>query len=158
MANAISTKPVKGTRDFFPADMAVRNWLFDHWRHVAASFGFSEYDSCILEHEELYIRKAGDEITSQLYNFTDKSDRRVSLRPEMTPSLARMVMAGQRPLPLRWFAIPAMLPLRTRAKGPQTRAFPMEYGYCWHRLSIRRSRADVSSVGIFATSWSARWH
>ena len=74
-------RPVKGTRDFFPEDMAVRQWVFGHWRQVAARFGFTEYDSCILEHEELYIRKAGDEITSQLYNFEDKGGPRVSLRP-----------------------------------------------------------------------------
>ncbi len=103
----IDLQPVKGTRDFYPEDMRLRSWLFGLWREVAASFGYEEYDTCVLEHEELYIRKAGDEITTQLYNFLDKSERRVALRPEITPSLARMVMAKSTslPLPARWFAI-----------------------------------------------------
>ena len=69
--------------------------MFDHWRAVAEQFGYQAYDSCVLEQEDLYIRKAGDEITQQLYNFRDKGDRPVALRPELTPSLARMVMARQ---------------------------------------------------------------
>ena len=85
MGQRIDVKPVKGTRDFYPEDMRQRQWLFGHWRAVAASFGFEEYDSCVLESEELYVRKAGDEITGQLYNFEDKGGRRVALRPEMTP-------------------------------------------------------------------------
>ena len=75
--------------------MRNRQWLFDHWHAVAASFGFEAYDSCVLESEELYIRKAGDEITGQLYNFEDKGGRRVALRPEMTPTLARMVLCKE---------------------------------------------------------------
>ncbi len=105
---ATSNRPVKGVRDFYPDDLRVRNWLFDHWRAVAGAFGYEEYDACVLEHEELYVRKAGDEITDQLYNFTDKGGRRVSLRPELTPSLVRMLHArgGTVPLPARWFSIP----------------------------------------------------
>ena len=71
--------------------MRLRNWLFGKWRNVAYKFGFEEYDSPVLENEELYIRKAGEEVTQQLFNFEDKGGRRLSLRPEMTPSLARMV-------------------------------------------------------------------
>jgi histidyl-tRNA synthetase len=123
MGEALSTKPVKGTRDFFPEEMALRQWLFNQWREVAARFGFQEYDTCVLEHEELYIRKAGDEITSQLYNFEDKGGRRVSLRPEMTPSLARMVMAGQRAQPLRWFAIPQCFRYERAQKGRKREHF-----------------------------------
>ena len=101
-------QPVKGTRDFFPEQMRQRNWLFDVWRKVSLQSGFQEYDTCVLEHEELYIRKAGDEISQQLYSFEDKSGRRLSLRPEMTPSLARMILQHQRslPMPVRWFSIP----------------------------------------------------
>ena len=107
LMDTIDLQPVKGTRDFYPEDMRVRNWLFAHWRRVAAGYGYEEYDACVLESEELYIRKAGDEITGQLYNFQDKGDRRVALRPEMTPSLARMVLArgASLPLPARWFTI-----------------------------------------------------
>lgn len=103
----LDTNPPKGTRDFYPADMRLRTWLFDHWRSVAASFGFSEYDAPVLESEALYTRKAGEEVTQQLYNFEDKGGRRVALRPEMTPSLARMVLQQRNlPMPLKWFSIP----------------------------------------------------
>jgi histidyl-tRNA synthetase len=105
---SINTQPPKGTRDFYPEDMRLRNWLFDQWREVAKSYGFCEYDAPVLENEELYTRKAGEEVTEQLYNFVDKGDRPVALRPEMTPSLARMVLAkkGSLQLPLKWFSIP----------------------------------------------------
>ena len=85
--------PPRGTRDVYPEDMRVRNWLFGKWRSTAKAFGFEEYDAPVLENEALYVRKAGEEVTQQLYNFEDKGGRRVALRPEMTPSLARMVMA-----------------------------------------------------------------
>ena len=102
------TQGVRGTRDFYPEDMRVRNWLFEKFHSAALSHGFEEYDSPVLETEELYTRKSGEDITQQLYNFKDKGDRRVSLRPEMTPSLARMVMArsGILPLPIKWYSIP----------------------------------------------------
>ncbi len=102
------TQGVRGTRDFYPEDMRVRNWLFERFREAARSHGFEEYDAPMLEHEELYTRKQGEEITQQLYGFEDKGGRRVSLRPEMTPSLARMVMAkaGTLPTPIKWFSIP----------------------------------------------------
>jgi histidyl-tRNA synthetase len=104
----LDTNPPKGTRDFYPEDMRLRNWLFDQWRDVAKTYGFSEYDAPVLESEALFTRKAGEEVTQQLYNFVDKGNRNVALRPEMTPSLARMVMAkkGGIPLPLKWFSIP----------------------------------------------------
>jgi len=102
------TQGVRGTRDFYPDDMRLRNWLFDNFINASLLHGFEEYDAPILEHEELYTRKQGEEITQQLYNFQDKGDRKVALRPEMTPSLARMVMsrAGGLPMPIKWFSIP----------------------------------------------------
>jgi len=104
----LETNPPKGTRDFYPEDMRMRSWLFGQWRDVARRYGFVEYDAPVLENESLYTRKAGEEVTQQLYNFVDKGDRAVALRPEMTPSLARMVMAkkGALSLPLKWFSIP----------------------------------------------------
>ena len=98
---------VKGTRDFYPDQMRRRNWLFERFRATARTFNFQEYDACILEHEDLYTRKAGDEISEQLYCFPDKSGRRLALRPELTPSLARMVIERERSLqfPLKWFSI-----------------------------------------------------
>ncbi len=97
----------RGTRDFYPEDLRLRTWLFDHFREVARRFGFEEVDAPVVEHAELYQRKAGEEIVEQLYHF-HLHDRHLALRPELTPSLARMVMArqGALRLPLRWFAIP----------------------------------------------------
>ena len=99
---------VRGTRDFYPEDMRLRNWLFERFHSAARSHGFEEYDAPVLESEELYTRKAGEEIVGQLYNFEDKGGRKVALRPEMTPSLARMVMAraGALALPIKWYSIP----------------------------------------------------
>ena len=102
------TQGVRGTRDFYPEDMRIRNWLFERFHSAARSHGFEEYDAPVLESEELYTRKAGEEIVGQLYNFEDKGGRKVSLSPEMTPSLARMVMAraGALALPIKWYSIP----------------------------------------------------
>jgi histidyl-tRNA synthetase len=121
----IQLQPVKGTRDFYPDDMRLRNWLFGIWRDTARSFGFEEYDACVLEHEELYIRKAGDEITEQLYNFEDKSGRRLSLRPEMTPSLARLILQRKNALtfPLKWFAIPQCFRYERMTRGRKREHF-----------------------------------
>jgi histidyl-tRNA synthetase len=100
-------QPPRGTRDFFPEDLRLREWLFGHFRAVAHRFGFEEVDAPVLEHEELFTRKAGEEIVEQLYHF-ELHDRRLALRPEITPSVARMVAArrGALRLPLRWFSIP----------------------------------------------------
>jgi len=100
-------KPPRGTRDFYPEDLRLREWLFDHFRGVAASFGFEGVDAPIVESEELFTRKAGEEIVEQLYHF-ELHGRRLALRPEFTPSLARMLIAraGSLRLPLRWTSIP----------------------------------------------------
>jgi histidyl-tRNA synthetase len=107
-ATALDTNPPKGTRDFYPEEMRLRSWLFNQWRTVASLYGFVEYDAPVLESEELYKRKSGEEVSAQLYNFIDKGGRPVTLRPEMTPSLARMVMAkkGGLGLPLKYYSIP----------------------------------------------------
>eukprot|EP01064_Diplonema_japonicum_P030678 TRINITY_DN5282_c0_g1_i1.p1 TRINITY_DN5282_c0_g1~~TRINITY_DN5282_c0_g1_i1.p1 ORF type:complete len:501 (+),score=135.36 TRINITY_DN5282_c0_g1_i1:40-1542(+) len=104
----IDVDPVQGTRDFPPEEMRVRNWLFSHYRKVAQQFGFEEYDAPVLEAENLYTRKAGEEIVQQMFNFTTKGGHKVALRPEMTPTLARLVMQkGQSLLlPIKWFSIP----------------------------------------------------
>ena len=100
--------PPRGTRDFFPAELRSRDWLFGHFREVARLFGFEEYDTPVVESEELYTRKAGEEIVQQLYSFEDKGGRRLALRPEMTPSLARLILqkGGSLALPVKWFSIP----------------------------------------------------
>ena len=98
----------QGTRDFYPEEFRLKSWLHGKWRETSNQFGFEEYDAPVLESEQLYIRKGGEEITHQLYNFVDKGGRRLSLRPEMTPSLARMVLAKGKSVqyPLKWFSIP----------------------------------------------------
>ncbi|KAK8546301.1 hypothetical protein V6N12_027094 [Hibiscus sabdariffa] len=103
----IDVNPPKGTRDFPPEDMRLRNWLFHHFREVSRLFGFEEVDYPVLESEALFIRKAGEEIRDQLYCFEDRGNRRVALRPELTPSLARLVIQKGKSLslPLKWFAI-----------------------------------------------------
>ena len=96
----------RGTRDFYPDDMRRRNWLFDRFRQTAAGFGFEEVDAPMVEHAELFTRKAGEEIVDQLYHF-ELHDRHLALRPEMTPSIARMVIAHQGGMrfPIRWFTL-----------------------------------------------------
>ncbi len=121
----LQLQPVKGTRDFYPDEMRLRNWLFEIWRETARQFGFEEYDACVLEHEELYVRKAGDEITEQLFNFEDKSGRRLALRPEMTPSLARLILQRKNALtfPLKWFSIPQCFRYERMTRGRKREHF-----------------------------------
>ncbi|MEK7514310.1 MAG: ATP phosphoribosyltransferase regulatory subunit [Patescibacteria group bacterium] len=105
----VSTDSYKGVRDFYPEDMAVQNYIFSTWRKIVEESGFVEYSASILEYADLYKSKGNDEIVNeQMYTFTDKGDREVALRPEMTPSLARMIAAkrGGLKLPLRWYSIP----------------------------------------------------
>lgn len=108
-----------GFRDFYPEQLATRNYLTSVWRDVARRYGFVEYDGPPLEPLELYTRKSGDEIVGQLYAFTDKGDRQVALRPEMTPTLARMVAAKANAMrkPIRWFSIPQLFRYERQQKG-----------------------------------------
>jgi len=105
----LSTEPYKGVRDFYPQDMQIQRYIFDTMSRVTEAFGYTEYSASILEPTELYQSKTNDEIVNeQTYTFTDRGDREVTLRPEMTPTLARMV-AGKRhdlTFPLRWYSIP----------------------------------------------------
>ena len=96
-----------GFRDFLPDNCAVRNYIFARWREVARRYGFIEWDGPILEPTELYKKKSGAEIVDQLFNFTDKGEREVAMRPELTPSLARVIAAHEREFkkPLKWFSV-----------------------------------------------------
>jgi histidyl-tRNA synthetase len=102
----IDLQPPRGTRDFYPEDMRRRSWLFGLFRETAARFGFEEVDAPMVENASLFTRKAGEEIVHQLYHF-ELHDRHLALRPEMTPSLARMVIARQGAMrfPIRWFTV-----------------------------------------------------
>jgi histidyl-tRNA synthetase len=96
-----------GFRDFLPEDCAKRNYVFTRWREVARRYAFVEWEGPVLEAIELYKKKSGAEIADQLFNFTDKGEREVALRPELTPTLARVVAAHEREFkkPLKWFSI-----------------------------------------------------
>ena len=96
-----------GFRDLYPEDCAVRNYVFDHWRAVAHRYNFHEYEGPLLEPSELYQKKSGEEILQQLFHFEDRGERSVAMRPELTPTLARMAVARQRDYrkPMRWFGI-----------------------------------------------------
>jgi histidyl-tRNA synthetase len=115
----MSAGALPGFRDFYPEQFAERAWLFEVWRRVARRFGFVEYDGPPLESLELYTKKSGDEIVGQLYNFKDKGDRDVALRPEMTPTVARMVAAKANALrkPVKWFSIPQLFRYERQQKG-----------------------------------------
>jgi histidyl-tRNA synthetase len=111
--------PLHGFRDFYPAELAERAHIMRAWRDVARRFAFVEYDGPPLESLELYTRKSGEEIVGQLYNFKDKGDRDVALRPEMTPTVARMVGARANALrkPVRWFSMPQLFRYERAQKG-----------------------------------------
>jgi histidyl-tRNA synthetase len=108
-----------GFRDFYPSDFAVRAHITGTWRDVARRHGFEEYDGPPLEALDLYIEKSGEEIVGQLYSFTDRGGRSVALRPEMTPTLARMVgaRAGALRKPIRWFAVPQLFRYERAQRG-----------------------------------------
>ncbi len=110
-------QPPKGTRDYYPELMAKLRWIFDTWRNVSIQHGFVEYDGPIFESLELFRIKSGDEIASQLFHFEDRAGRELAIRPEITPTLARMVAqkANSLPRPIKWFSIPRL----SRAERPQ---------------------------------------
>jgi histidyl-tRNA synthetase len=115
----MQAKALPGFRDFYPADLALRAHIVRTWRAVASRYGFEEYDGPPLEPLELYTVKSGAEIVGQLYNFTDKGGREVALRPEMTPTLARMVAARANGLkkPIRWFSVPQLFRYERQQRG-----------------------------------------
>ena len=120
MNGKLPTDPYKGVRDFYPEDMAIQRYIFDTWAQVVESYGFERYDASVLEPAELYRAKTGDEIVNeQTYTFKDRGDREVTLRPEMTPTVARMVAARRRELsfPLRWYSIPNLFRYERTQRG-----------------------------------------
>ena len=112
-------RSLPGFRDFYPDDTALRNHIFTVWRDVAGRYGFEEYDGPPLEPLDLYTGKSGEEIVEQLYAFEDKGGRQVALRPEMTPTLARMVAARAQALkkPIRWYSIPQLFRYERQQRG-----------------------------------------
>jgi histidyl-tRNA synthetase len=120
MSQVFSSQPYRGTRDFYPELLQKRNYIFSTWRNTLNKLGYQEYETSLLENAELYIAKSGAELgNSQLYNFKDKGDRFIALRPEQTPSLARLVANkfGELKFPLRWFSIPNCFRYERPQKG-----------------------------------------
>ncbi len=109
--------PVKGTRDFYPEEMAVHNWIVDGWKTASIRNGFEEYDGPIFEYLQMYQIKSGEEIVEQLFSFKDRGERDLAIRPEITPTLARMVnqKINALPKPIKWFSVPRLC----RAERPQ---------------------------------------
>ena len=143
----ISTEPYKGVRDFYPEDMAVQNHIFNVWKSVAERFGYEQYDASILEPAELYRAKSGEEIVNeQTYIFTDRGDREIALRPEMTPTVARMVAAHKRELafPLRWYSIPNLF----RYEQPQRGRLREHWQLNVDIFGIDNTHAEVEVITI----------
>ncbi len=127
---SLSTSSYKGTRDLYPDDMRVRNYVFRKWRQVVESFGYEEYDAPMLEPLELYAAKSGQEIVNdQTYRFTDRGDREVAIRPEMTPSIARMVAARRQEvaLPARLYSIGNFMRYERPQKGREREFWQLNF-------------------------------
>lgn len=135
-----------GMRDFYPEDMRLQNWLFDAWRRVSRSFGFSEYEGPIFEFLDLYTLKSGEGIVGELFNFTDRGERRFAIRPEMTPTLARMVAARANalPRPIKWFSIPRMC----RAEKPQRGRLREFFQWNVDVLGVDDPIADAETIAV----------
>jgi histidyl-tRNA synthetase len=117
---SLPTQPYKGARDFYPEGKRLQKWIFSKWRRAAEQFGYEEYDAPLLELMELYRAKTGEEIVNeQTYTFTDRGGREVAIRPEMTPTVSRMVAAKRQELayPLRWYSIPNVWRYERPQKG-----------------------------------------
>jgi histidyl-tRNA synthetase len=140
----------RGMRDFYPEDMAFRNHLFDVWTAAAEAHGFVPYDAPIVEHLELLTRKAGEEIVEQIYTFEDKSGRKLALRPEVTPSLVRLVAARRNRmiLPAKWFTIAQCFRYERMSKGRKREH------YQWN-LDILGSDQVTADVEVLATAVDA---
>lgn len=147
----IQTPP--GMRDFYPEDMRRQNWLFDLWRRVSRCFGFSEYEGPIFEFLDLYRLKSGDGIVSELFNFKDRGEREFAIRPEMTPTLARMVAAkaNSLPRPIKWFSIPRMC----RAEKPQRGRLREFFQWNADILGVDDPIADAEVIALAAESLRA---
>lgn len=143
----LSTDPYKGVRDFYPEDMAVLKHLMKTWRETAEKFGYVEYSASPLEPAELYEAKTGEEIVrDQTYTFTDRGGRKVTLRPEMTPTVARMVAGKKRELtfPLRWYSIPNVF----RYEQPQRGRLREHYQLNLDLFGVESSEADSEIITV----------
>jgi len=139
-----------GFRDFYPDDAALRTHIFNAWREVATRYGFQEYDGPPLEPLELYVKKSGEEIVGQLYTFEDRGGRAVALRPEMTPTLARMVGARARGLkkPIRWFSLPQLLRYERPQRGRLREHFQLNMDIIGESSSLADAEIIAAAIDI----------
>ncbi len=137
-----------GMRDLYPEDMRLENWLFDKWRAASRAFGFAEYEGPIFEFVDLYTLKSGEAIVSELFHFKDRGERRFAIRPEMTPTLARMVAAraSALPRPIKWFSIPRMC----RAEKPQRGRLREFFQWNADILGVDDPLADAELLAVMA--------
>jgi histidyl-tRNA synthetase len=135
-----------GMRDLYPEDMRLQNWLFDAWRRASRAFGFSEYEGPIFEFLDLYTLKSGAGIVSELFTFQDRGERHFAIRPEMTPTLARMVAARANalPRPIKWFSVPRMC----RAERPQRGRLREFYQWNVDILGVEDPLADAEVIAV----------
>ncbi len=143
-------QPVQGTRDFYPEDMAIRTWLYSTMRSVAESFGYQEYEAPLIESLELYAAKSGEELVEkQSYVLTDREGQRITLRPELTPSLARMIAQRQQQLtfPVRWWSFGPFWRHERTQKGRKREFFQWNVDM----LGPVSPEADAENVAVLAT-------
>ena len=150
----LSTNPYKGTRDYYPEDKRVQNYIFSTWRRVAESYGYQEYSTPLLEPLELYAAKTGQEIVSeQTYTFTDRGDRTVAIRPEMTPSVSRMI-AGRRQetgYPARWYSIANFMRYERPQRGREREFWQLNVDI----FGVAGTPADVETIQLAHTIMKA---
>jgi histidyl-tRNA synthetase len=147
LMNKLETGSYKGVRDFYPQDQFIQNYIFKIWRETVESFGYNEYEASILEPSDLYKAKSGDEIINeQTYTFIDRGGREVTLRPEMTPTVARMVAARKRDLgfPLRWYSIPNLF----RYEAPQRGRLREHWQLNVDLFGVKTIEADVELITL----------
>jgi len=147
MTQKISTESYKGVRDFYPEDLFIQKHIFSIWRSVVESFGYVEYNASVLEDANLYKAKSGEEIVNeQTYTFTDRGDREVTLRPEMTPTVARMVASKSKELvfPLRWYSIPNLF----RYEKPQRGRLREHWQLNVDLFGVESTDADTEIISI----------
>ncbi len=149
MVKKLDTEAYKGTRDFYPEDMAIQQYIFDTWAQTAESFGFERYDASILEPSDLYRSKGAENaelVNEQTYTFTDRGDREVTLRPEMTPTVARMVAGKRRELsfPLRWYSVPNLF----RYERPQRGRLREHWQLNCDMFGVDHYAADVEIIAL----------
>ena len=148
----MTVQPLPGFRDFFPPEHAALRGIFQAWREASRCGGFTEYEGPELESLELYTEKSGDEIVGQLYHFTDKGERQVALRPEMTPTLARMVASQHRNYrkPIKWFSVPRLF----RYERPQKGRHREHYQWNCDMVGEKSPMAEAELIGVLCLGLS----